>query len=327
MAAKRAAFGDISQTTRGNRPLTEMLLVGKDVKIQQEKKPSMLQQPAQKPLLISNVSTIQPLSEVSQNAQPKTVLAKRATTIFKDYSTLAQTTQLEENVSRKSDSIAQPYAGPKSKVEVQLPELILKQSLESYPRSHSNLLAGLADLHIPVVHAEKDRPLPDIVSTATIILKKSDALQEMPVIVDKRLAEAKIMSILHSKDDIIQQATEPLPVKVTERNEYFDSQAYIEEDYDENLEDDGYVTARSYRSRPDNNTEGNFTTILKPRVSREIERELQAAAAVTSLLREPSGADDDDWDISMVSEYKDEIFDYYQELEVSIMYTLKKRIL
>lgn len=318
MAAKRSAFGDISQTTRGNRPLTEMSVMGKDIKSQQEKKTSMLLLPAQKPISMSNVSNIQPLSEVSQNAQTKKVLAKRATTIFKDYSTLPQKAQTDENLLRNSDSVAQLHANQKSESVVQLPEPVPTHSIEIYPRSHSNLLAGLADLHIPVIPIEKDRTLPIKVSTVTVPPKKSAVGREMPVMVDKRSAEAKIMSILHSKDVVIQQPIEPLPVKPTERREYFDSQTYIEEDYDENFEDDGYVTARSYRSKPDNLTEGNFTTILKPKISREIERELQAAAAVISSLREPAGIDDDDWDISMVSEYKDEIFDYYLELEVSI---------
>lgn len=318
MAAKRSAFGDISQTTRGNRPLTEILAVGKETKTQQEKKTSMLQQPAQKPLPTHNASTIQPLFEVSQNGPTRNILARRATTIFRDHSTLAHISQqINEGLPRKSESTAQPSAVLKSKVEVQLPEPIPTQSIESKPRSHSYLLAGIADLHIPTAPIENEKPLPTEVPAVAVPLKKSAALYEMPVIVDIRLAEAKMMAILHSKDNIIPQAIEPLPVKGPERNDYYDTQAYID-DYDENLEDDGYVTARSYRSRPDNLTDGNLTTILKPLINREFERELQAAAAVMSSLQEPSGADDDDWDISMVSEYKDEIFEYYLELEVRI---------
>ncbi len=90
---------------------------------------------------------------------------------------------------------------------------------------------------------------------------------------------------------------------------------YWEEEEDENYEEDGYVTARSFRSRGDNTT-GGATTVLFPQVNQKIRREIEAAKQLVVAERTPEEIEDECFDTSMVAEYGDEIFDYMRDLEV-----------
>jgi hypothetical protein len=90
---------------------------------------------------------------------------------------------------------------------------------------------------------------------------------------------------------------------------------YWDEEDDENEEDDGYVTARSYRSRGDNTT-GGATTILFPKYNPQVRRELALAKQVVEATRTAEDIEDEYWDTSMVAEYSDEIFEYMREQEV-----------
>jgi hypothetical protein len=89
-----------------------------------------------------------------------------------------------------------------------------------------------------------------------------------------------------------------------------------EEEEDENYEEEGYVTARSFRSRGENTT-GGATTILFPQLNQKIKREIEAAKQLVEAERTPEEIEDECFDTSMVAEYGDEIFDYMRDLEVS----------
>jgi len=101
------------------------------------------------------------------------------------------------------------------------------------------------------------------------------------------------------------------PVRRAEPEEYWD-----EED-DENYEEEGYVTARSFRSRGENTT-GGATTILFPQVNQKIKREIEAAKQLVEAERTAEEIEDECFDTSMVAEYGDEIFEYMKDLEVSV---------
>jgi hypothetical protein len=92
---------------------------------------------------------------------------------------------------------------------------------------------------------------------------------------------------------------------------------YWEEEDDENYEEEGYVTARSFRSRGENTT-GGATTVLFPQVNQKIKREIQAAKQLVEAERTPEEIEDECFDTSMVAEYGDEIFEYMRDLEVSV---------
>jgi hypothetical protein len=101
----------------------------------------------------------------------------------------------------------------------------------------------------------------------------------------------------------------PLPL-VSEPEEYWEEEE--EEVYDEQ----GYTTAHSYRSRGDNTT-GGATTVLFPKVTNKVKKELAIAKEIVESSRTLEEIEDEAWDTSMVAEYGDEIFSYMRELEVS----------
>ena len=314
VAAKRAAFGDISQTHRGNRSLAESGL-GQTENKPQEKKIATLMQPAQKPLSNISNSAIVPLVKTAHDSQVKHVITKRATTIFKDYSTLQQDSQQDkENQTRKSDSVAEVYGREKPAVENGEPKTALSEAIESHPRSHSQILTGLSNLQIPEPHSQQDvSVIPNAVEVSVssnrelVPINKPSTLT-MPSEVAEALSRITTMVETH-------KAMDHPPIQTVSVPDYIEPEIYIEDD-DELNEDDGYVTARSSRSKPDNITDGSLI-LLMPKANRDVERELEAAAAVVGSFVVPADIEDEEWDISMVSDYKDEIFTYYRELEVS----------
>jgi G2/mitotic-specific cyclin 3/4 len=118
--------------------------------------------------------------------------------------------------------------------------------------------------------------------------------------VQEEIMARAIQQSVSVKDDIL-PASEP--------EEHWD-----EEDA-EYEEDDGYVTARSVRSRGDNTT-GALTTVLFPKVTLKVKKELAVAKEVTEATRTAEDIEDEQWDTSMVSEYNEEIFELYKQLEV-----------
>lgn len=85
-----------------------------------------------------------------------------------------------------------------------------------------------------------------------------------------------------------------------------------DEDYDD--QDQAYMTAHSFRSR--DFTTGGATTVLAPRLTARVQRELEAARIEVEQTRAAEDFEEEAWDVSMVAEYGDEIFDYLRELEV-----------
>ena len=94
-----------------------------------------------------------------------------------------------------------------------------------------------------------------------------------------------------------------------------EAEEYWEEEDDENYGEDGYVTARSYRSRGENTTTG-ATTVLFPKASQKTRKELVAASAWMDAAKAAGDLEDETWDTTMVAEYGDEIFQYMRDLEV-----------
>lgn len=88
-----------------------------------------------------------------------------------------------------------------------------------------------------------------------------------------------------------------------------------EEDYDD--QDQAYTTAHSFRSR--DLTTGGATTVLAPRVTARVQRELEEARIEVENTRTLDEIEEELWDVSMVAEYGDEIFEYMRKLEVCDM--------
>lgn len=98
---------------------------------------------------------------------------------------------------------------------------------------------------------------------------------------------------------------------VPETEEYWD-----EEDEEDLYDEQGYTTAHSFRSHGDNTTTG-ATTLLVPKVTSRIQEELEEAKFYVEDNRLQEDIDEEEWDVSMVAEYGEEIFQYMRELEVS----------
>ncbi|UKZ57848.1 hypothetical protein TrVGV298_011709 [Trichoderma virens] len=99
---------------------------------------------------------------------------------------------------------------------------------------------------------------------------------------------------------------------LSEVEEYWDEE---EEEYDD--QDQGYTTAHSTRSR--DMTLGNATTILAPRVTSRVQRELDEARIEVEQTITPEEIDEEMWDVSMVAEYGEEIFEYLREMEIKML--------
>ena len=88
-----------------------------------------------------------------------------------------------------------------------------------------------------------------------------------------------------------------------------------EDDYDDyDDQDQAYTTAHSFRSR--DLTTGGVTTLLGPRVTARVQRELEEAKLEVQQTRSLDDIEEEMWDVSMVAEYGEEIFEYMRELEV-----------
>ena len=88
-------------------------------------------------------------------------------------------------------------------------------------------------------------------------------------------------------------------------------------DYDDEAcgDDQGYMTAHSYRSHGDNTTTA-FPAMFPPKLSRRGQAELDAAKQYVDAHRTKEEEDEECWDVSMVAEYGDDIFAYCRDLEV-----------
>ncbi|KAI1072228.1 hypothetical protein LB507_002832 [Fusarium sp. FIESC RH6] len=89
-----------------------------------------------------------------------------------------------------------------------------------------------------------------------------------------------------------------------------------DEDFDD--QDQAYMTAHSVRSR--DMTAGGATEIVPlPRVTARVQRELEDAREEVERTRTDDEIEEELWDVSMVAEYGDEIFEYMRELEIKML--------
>lgn len=106
-----------------------------------------------------------------------------------------------------------------------------------------------------------------------------------------------------------------LSLALSEVEEYWDEDEDEDEDDDYDDQDQAYTTAHSFRSQ--NFTTGGVTTVLAPRINQKVQRELEEARIDVEQNRSLDDIEEEMWDVSMVAEYGEEIFEYLRELEVS----------
>lgn len=327
---------------------------------QYDRKTASFLRPAQRPLSVSglkgllNVATTnqqpvkQPLSEIQQPAQPTVsavnthnVLAKGSTAVFKD-SASTQPQQPSVDLQKPLPPAAPippvhrelqarpPLAQPEH-AQQPLPELRRKRSEHIATREAQEITAApsvdqassdepavlrsdgiyidnqgqvrLYEYTDTIEHVDIVQPV-DAASLVTAAAQKQSILTNLDNLLDAQLAR--------SQPDPLAKST---VATVTEPEEYWDEEG--EENYDE----EGYVTARSFRSRGENTT-GGATTVLFPKVNQKAKKEIAAARELIEGSKTAQELEDEAWDTTMVAEYGEEIFQYMKDLEVIIIYLL-----
>ena len=362
-AAKRTAFGDVSNTSTLARPSKDDSSIGakarhadpeKLVALQPDKKSAALLRPAQRPLSVSglknflnnvtntstHVASKHSRAENQESAYPSTQLAnirktltKRSTTVFKDVSH-AQSNQSHPDLPKPSPTVpltaAEELTGT-AQGEVEDKEVEPQHKVR---RTRSQLQVEIEESALPAKGPESSEEAVAIRSDGIYIDNHGEVqVYNDPTEYDQQIgpsivphnngiyvAEAKIPHHEISSDQVVVEGyEEPAPPELTRKHrltsvsepeEYWD-----EEEEEENYDEDGYVTARSYKSRGENTMSG-ATTVLFPTVNQKVKRELAAAKELMESAKSAEELNDESWDTTMVAEYGEEIFQYMKELEV-----------
>lgn len=358
-AAKRTAFGDVSNTSNLLRPSKDDGAVGtkkdynpseKYVPALYEKKPTALLRPAQRPLTVSGLKSLlnnvtntnqqthpnHALPEVqkpmSQTANVRKLMTKRSNAVFKERS-LPQLDQAEQQIENKIPAVA-PVApvhrdltsrkDVHAKTFLSEPEIGTRETANSHtsktepeevkqlPLSKPELLDQTSTAGSDGVYIDNNGEIRLYQYSDDTESLEEPAFEDLPA-----SAEIKQEAYVDAAENILLQGErEPEPAQkhrltsVSEPEEYWE-----EEEEEETYDEEGYVTARSYKSRGENTTYGP-TTLVVPTVNQKVKREL-AAAKLLIESKNRDEPDDEIRDTTMVAEYGDEIFQYMQELEVS----------
>ena len=354
--AKRTAFGDVSNTMNANRssrddsvlPSKGGLEVGeKPINLQQDVKPTALLRPAQRPLSVvpnlkgvsndsiittkSTTAKLLPVVESQPQANTSKALTRRNTTIFKDNGS-SQTDPLSSDGQKPNNNA--PLLAPVHR-DLNSRQSTNQRDLAQEPEQKLRKVQSKTKVKLEsrqtakafteqVVSEEAAVPTGEALGDDNAITSTSDRTKGDEQCKDGELLLEHVTAAqtypanddgayLQQQPERLQQklARKPMLQSVPEPEEYWD-----DEEEEDNFDDDGYVTARSIRSRGDNTT-GGATTILLPKITQKVRRELAAAKEVVEATRTADEIEEDFWDTTMVVEYGDEIFQYMRELEVS----------
>ncbi|PWY72246.1 hypothetical protein BO94DRAFT_560219 [Aspergillus sclerotioniger CBS 115572] len=320
-ASKRAAFGDVSNTAKPvHAGRDDISLAGKKqtkgaekAALIIEKKPSVLSQPAQRPMsmagmkgLLNNVPNskpIEPSKQIAmqqQAANTRKTLNKRAT-VFKDAS--EPLTQKSEHTSKETN-IESKEGNNRGSLSQSSAATAKQTTVKEEATQHLEETEESSIVDSEVDEGEKDLPKVDDDHCKVQDRKEESKTRELPATAE--VTEPSRVAKPHRDSASGSHA----PVQ-SEPEEYWDEE-------DDNEEDDGYITARSYRSRGDNTT-GGATTVLFPKFNQQVRRELALAKQVVEATRTDEDIEDEFWDTSMVAEYSEEIFEYMREQEIKML--------
>lgn len=329
-AAKRTAFGDVSNTVRALTTVNDdSAIPNKQVNLDmvkpiiiQEKSAAFLR-PAQRPintaaskvplnsvpslsteLANSTVTSKASLIEIRQQIPPapanKRTLSKKGTTIYKD--TVGETGVSAPTQAARPESV--PVApvhqslGPrpqKSQAQLKQDEVVEQQAV-SKTLNHNQEVSEIAESSHQIYVDAHEHVTTEAYDS---YVRSMEQNEEKAITVPP--------SVMPVQEAINIPATSLVAPIGSEPEEYW-------EDDDEIYDEHGYTTAHS---RGDNTT-GGATTVLFPKVTNRAKREIEVATALVESSRTQEEIEDEAWDTSMVAEYGDEIFAYMRELEVSI---------
>lgn len=300
-AAKRTAFGDVSNTAKSLNTIhhDESAINGKSVEVIKpiaiQDKSAALLRPAQRPLnngpraplatSTSEQASIAPLpKQTLPNQTKRNTLAKKGA-VYKDTG-IENIHPLAQKPVVSTNSVTQTH-GPrhaKSQPDIKAEQPVLR-------RTQSKHLNNVIDNVEPTVyHNASEQPLKENVNDSHLqSIKEKD---ESIVVVEKLKSQKQL----------------PVPPIPSEPEEYWP------EDEEEAYDEQGYTIAHSFRGE---NTTGGATTVIVPKVTNKVKKELADAKILVESVRTQEDIEDEMWDTSMVAEYGEEIFSYMRELEVS----------
>jgi G2/mitotic-specific cyclin 3/4 len=365
-AAKRTAFGDVSNTFNGPRPSKDdstiptkpgLQIAVKPLQAGQEKRSAAFLRPAQRPLSVSSLkglltgvtgvaasdsTTRQTGAEVGpigNSANSRKVLTKRNTTIFKDpsldtvqevaidppshYMTLGSIAEPSRPVSRPIPSLPPPTEEVTTSIDPVKEPSKPSSEIHQIELTESSIDTAAISSETETTEAVKsDGIYIDEKGVLRIFDERVADLQEAerPVIVKpaKQVQSAPTKPETHemaaTNPGVSVRVLQPL-VSRCPQPAPSDPEEYWDEDEEDNYDEEGYVTARSYHSKGENTT-GGATTVLFPHANQRVKREIAAAKELVEATRTAEEIEDECYDTSMVAEYGDEIFDYMKQLEV-----------
>ncbi|RDL32001.1 Cyclin-like protein [Venustampulla echinocandica] len=338
-AAKRTAFGDVSNTAKSLSIRDDTALACQSLKADIVKplalpeKPVARVRPAQRPLGAAPLkgpldiqpsaphqSALVPASKAPlPDSQPQSLYlpatkrtqSKNSTTIYKDDSA-------ENDVQSRSASISiadHPSVSTapirqtleprhhKSQPQLKTEQPVLRRTQSKYQEKPSDILESIIPADPIYEDAREEQGM-----------TSNEAYETYLRMVEQRAEEEPVKPASKCTDDAVDRLQRQLPAapQISEPEEYWEDED--EEIYDEQ----GYATAHSYKSRGDNTT-GGATTVLFPKVTNKSKKEIAVAKEIVESARTIEEIEDEAWDTSMVAEYGDEIFAYMRELEMRML--------
>lgn len=327
--AKRAAFGDVTN-------LTKNVGAGKDsVKMVKPYVGTLSQPSGPSTLDKENVSFVgkDVLSRPGQTSLPSALpkheilvrpaaAAKRPATSPAEENRQPQTmeeeptaadarleTRIEEMMGSRVPLAAtrlQPRHH-KSQPDLKARQQVLRRTQSRVIGRPEIIAEGDSDVEIPgevalPSQAEENLELAELAAAVDVEIEEPQSAAS-EVLPEKTIAayEAMLSMPANGKDNTLPVLSEP---------EEWDED---EEDYDD--QDQAFTTAHSFRSR--DQTTGVVTTVVQPRVTARVQRELEEAKLEVQRTRPFNDIEEENWDVSMVAEYGEEIFEYMRDLEVS----------
>lgn len=332
-SVRRAAFGDVSNTVNSLRSAKDdSSLPSKDT-IKITEKPLCLARPAQRP--IHSISTKPAVNAIinaevgikpgSEKTQAKKIQTKRANAVFKD--PILQPV-VEEPTTKQQKPQQQQQQEKASAPQVTVNEASSKSAEPS--KEVERDVKGAINAPKPATTEPAPAQVTKTMPAATAVTEEY-AVKESVV---KATVESGPPVPNHNAKDA-DEVTKPKvtrissdgargsmpstkrPSDITISSRKYDQsepEEYWDEEDEDNYDEDGYATARSYRSR--DNTTGGATMVLFPKMSQQSRRELALARQIMETSTSVEEYDDEWRDTTMVAEYGEEIFQYLRELEV-----------
>lgn len=369
LAAKRTAFGDVSNTINVSRPSKDDSAIGgkgdfsipdKPIHTQQDRKTTNFLRPAQRPLsisglkgLLSSVATNpanqpfvkHPLVEIQQPSQPlnyaantRKVVTKKSTAIFKD---VASTQPEPSTIDLQKPLVATAPVAPVHRELLPRPQT---KQLDEYEDVQPRLIGK------PCKHVAQHEPQQKSAVSSTILTSSEEpaVLRSDGIYIDEQgqvqpydyidpVELAKIVTVekdLPSTTEMRKQTSrtvvdripdvelpkmQPEPVRKSALAPVSEPEEYWDDEGEENYDEEGYVTARSFKSRGENTT-GGATTVLFPKVNQKAKKEIATAKDLIEGSKTAEELEDEAWDTTMVAEYGEEIFQYMKDLEVILVW-------